>query len=91
MTTTIIILSLVIIVLGYIVYNLLRKNEKCEDIIIFDQKYMKNISEIITFSSEKLKEIDRKGSFESDDEVGFFFKNLKFIQEQIDEFNLLKK
>ena len=34
----------------------------------------------------KLKEIDLRGAFESDDEVGFFFKELKAIQEDINNF-----
>jgi hypothetical protein len=35
----------------------------------------------------KLKQIDHKGSFESDDEIGFFFKEVKNIQATLNEFN----
>ena len=38
------------------------------------------------FPNEKLKEIDAKGSFESDDEVGFFFKHILFIQGELNKF-----
>ena len=30
-----------------------------------------------------MSEIDKKGAFESDDEVGYFFKELKTIMEQL--------
>jgi len=43
------------------------------------------IQQIITFSTERVKTLDSKGSFESDDEVGFFFKELKEIQSVLDD------
>jgi uncharacterized membrane protein YukC len=45
MITTIIILSIFVLVLGFTSYNLLRKNEKCEDIIKSYEDYMINLSE----------------------------------------------
>ena len=74
MVITIIILSLIIVVLSFTTYNLLKKNEKCEDVIKSYENYMTNLSTTIEFSNKKLKEIDSKGTFEGDDEVGFFFK-----------------
>jgi hypothetical protein len=88
MVTIIIILSLIVVVLGFTTYNLLKKNEKCEDIINSYEMYMKNISDTIEFSNKKLKEIDAKGSFESDDEIGFFFKEVKVLQEMLNDFKL---
>ena len=41
-------------------------------------------------SDEKLKKIDQKESFKSDDEVGFFFEQVKKIQEILNEFKLKK-
>jgi hypothetical protein len=49
---------------------------------------MTNLSTTIDFSDKKLKEIDAKGSFESDDEVGYFFKQVKFLQEQLNNFKV---
>jgi|TARA_B100000073_G_scaffold172386_1_gene142572 hypothetical protein len=43
------------------------------------------IQQIITFSTERMKTIDSKGTFESDDEVGFFFKEIKEIQSILDD------
>ena len=43
------------------------------------------IQQIITFSTERMKVIDSKDSFKSDDEVGFFFKEIKEIQSILDD------
>jgi hypothetical protein len=88
MITFIIILSVLVIILSYTSYNLLKKNEKCEDIIKSYENYMINLSNTIDFSDKKIKEVDRKGSFESDDEVGFFFQQLKYLQEQLNNFKV---
>lgn len=88
MVITIIILIFIILLLFFIIFNLLRKNEKCEDIINSYESYMTNLSNTINFSDKKLKEIDAKGSFEGDDEVGFFFKQVKYLQEQLNNFKI---
>ena len=77
-----------VVVLGYTTFNLLRKNEKQEDILMGYMTYLNKFSEIIVYSDKKLKEIDDKGSFESDDEVGFFFQSLKAMQEILNTFNI---
>jgi len=66
MITTIIIsvLSVLVVLLTYTSYNLLKKNEKCEDIIKSYENYMINLSNTIDFSNNKLKEIDRRGTFD---------------------------
>jgi hypothetical protein len=88
MILTIIILSVFVVVLGFTTLNLLKKNEKCEDVIRSYESYMINLSNTIEFSDKKLKEIDSKGSFEGDDEVGFFFKQLLYLQEQLNNFKI---
>jgi uncharacterized membrane protein YukC len=82
------ILSVLVVVLSYTTFNLLRKNEKQEDILKGYMTYLNKFSEIIDYSHKKLKEIDAKGSFESDDEVGFFFQQIKALQEILDTFNV---
>jgi hypothetical protein len=92
MVTTIIlsILSALVVVLFSTSYNLLQKNEKCEDIIKSYENYMINLSNTIEFSEKKIKEIDSKGTFTSDDEVGYFFQQLKYLQEQLNNFKVKK-
>jgi hypothetical protein len=88
MILTIIILLVAVVVLGFTTLNLLKKNEKCEDVIKSYESYMINLSNTIEFSDKKLKEIDSKGTFEGDDEVGFFFKQLLYLQEQLNNFKI---
>ena len=89
-TILIISLSILAVVLLYTTINLLRKNEKAEDIVVGYLIYLDQISKVIEASDEKLKKIDQKESFKSDDEVGFFFEQVKKIQEILNEFKLKK-
>jgi hypothetical protein len=83
-----IILGILVVALGFTTFNLLKKNEKQEDILAGYMEYLNKISGLIEFSDKKLKEVDRKGSFESDDEVGFFFQEIKQIQETLNAFKI---
>ena len=89
-TIIIILLSVVCIILGFTTLNLLRKNEKAEDIVVGYLEYLDKISRVIEAAEAKVKKIDIKGSFESDDEIGFFFKQIKQIQNILNEFQLKK-
>ena len=91
MITTIIILSVLLLTSIFVNINQLRKQEAQTDYIeelensnteyyTFFQKLKTQIGE----SNSKLKQIDRLGSFEADDETGFIFTELRDI---IDELN----
>jgi hypothetical protein len=86
MIETIIILGIMVVILGYTTINLLVKNEKAEDIIVSQQKYISLISEIIKDSEKRIKEIDEKEIFKSDDEIGWFFNELKKIQNILSQY-----
>ena len=88
MIIVIVILSLMVVILGYTTFNLLRKNEKQEDILIGYMSYLNKVSDIIEMSDKKLKEVDARESFKSDDEVGFFFESIKQIQSILNQFNI---
>ena len=88
MILAIIILSIVVVIFGFTTFNLLRKNEKQEDILMGYQTYLNKMSDYIEDASKNLKEIDRKGTFEADDEIGFFFEQVKSIQSVLDSFNV---
>ena len=90
-----IILGLMVVILGYTTFNLLRKLEKQEDILNNQAtilasylSYLNKISDIIELSDKNLKEVDYKGSFKSDDEVGFFFEEIKQIQDTLNQFKV---
>ena len=86
MIITIILLSILVVTLGFTTYNLLKKNEKQEDILAGYMTYLNKISDTIEMSEKKMMEVDAKGSFKSDDEVGFFFEQIKTIQTALNSF-----
>jgi hypothetical protein len=95
MITLAVILGVLVVVLGFTTFNLLKKIEKQEDIIalrdeilVSYQIYLNKVSDIIELSDKKLKEVDYKGSFESDDEIGFFFQSVKQLQETLNVFKI---
>ena len=90
MITTIVTLSVIVLALGYTTFNLLRKFEKQEDILAGYLDYLDKLSRVIEVSDEKLKQIDARGTFESDDEVGFFFQQIKGLQDILNDFQIKK-
>lgn len=83
-----IILGILVVTLGYTTFNLLRKNEKTEDIIISQSEFINGLKKQINDSSDKLSEIDKKGIFEGDDEIGWFFNEIKKIQNDLSQFTI---
>jgi len=57
-----------------LVYFSLRRINQYEGFIIEIQK-------IIEFATTKMKQVDARGHYEADDETGFFFQQLKELQE----------
>jgi uncharacterized protein YaaN involved in tellurite resistance len=80
------VLGLLVVILGYTTFNLLRKNEQAEDIIVSYVDLFEKLSESISYSEKKLEKIDQKGIFQSDDEIGWFFNEVKKIQRTISRF-----
>ena len=73
---------------GFVIWNLLKKSEVAEDIIIGFQEYLQRISAIIEVTDKKITEIDHRGIFENDDDIGTFFNQIKEIQDNINEFKI---
>jgi len=72
-----ILLSIIVLMLGWTTFNLTRKSERLESWI---EDYAQRIQE----TQRVLKEIDNKGTFEADDEIGVTFTAIK---EAVDELN----
>ena len=88
MIILIIILSVLILGLGYVVFNLNRKVIKQESIIEYQVGYLRNVAYLINESKVYVEQLDEKGTFRSDDEVGVFFDFMKEIQETINDYRL---
>ena len=61
--------------------NLIKKNEAMED-------FINKQSDAIAACDTRLKQIDQKGVFYADDEIGWFFGEVKKIQEALNEFRM---
>ena len=66
------------IALSYAVYNLLLKQEQLEDWV---EDYIDRINEV----NRKIRQIDYKGYFEVDDEVGQVFEQIKNEVQSLEE------
>ena len=75
-----IVLGLLVLVEGYVIWNLFRKTELLET-------WVETFTRRIQYIQDDLKVIDSKGHFEADDEVGTIFKQ---IQDTIDQLSDLK-
>ena len=63
-------LGIISIFLSMLVYYSLKRITMYEEVIL-------QINDKIEYVNSQLKLIDEKGTFEADDEVGFFFQELK--------------
>ena len=68
---------LISMVSSILLFYSLRRITQYEELIL-------EIQQVIKFSTEKMKIVDAKGHYESDDETGFFFEQLKQIQLSLD-------
>ena len=88
MTIFVIILIIIVLILGYVSYNLFKKVEQLERIVDSQESYISKFSNSVDFASKRLGEIDEKGTFQSDDEIGWFFESVKTLQSELNDFNL---
>ena len=72
-------LVLLLLCSGYVIYNLYKKYESLESIAQENLEFILSVRARVLSQRSYLKQLDRKGAFESDDEVGIFFKELKKI------------
>jgi uncharacterized membrane protein len=89
MEYVIITLIIVIILLIYGIHNLMIKYETLEDEVLESDTFIETIITPIQKAYLRMKAIDRIGSFESDDETGFIFEEIKSTMELLNKrFNL---
>ena len=74
-----IVLGIFVVVELYIIWNLMRKTELLET-------WIENFTNTIQSVNDKIIEIDGKGYFESDDEVGAIYKQIKQVITELDNY-----
>jgi hypothetical protein len=85
MEYVIVILSIMILALSYMVWNLLKKSEVTEDELEFSQTYIDLAYNSMKNAYERMVRIDRLGSFEADDESGYIFQEIKSAMDELNE------
>jgi hypothetical protein len=90
MVITIVLLSLLLSISVYVNINLLRKFDKLDemaqdsvDALLENEKFLTELRNRIRSQQSYLRQLDRIGSFEADDETGYFFKEMKEIMNDI--------
>ena len=81
-----VILLLLLCVFIYAAIINYKKASAIEERYNFAMRLIKDINNRIDWSGKRLKEIDERGAFKSDDEIGYFFTNVQAIQQILDEF-----
>tara|TARA_A100001011_G_scaffold352774_1_gene393797 strand:+ start:612 stop:908 length:297 start_codon:yes stop_codon:yes gene_type:complete len=74
----IILLGITISFLGVLIFYALRRINNYEEIIL-------NINGKVELINNQLKVIDKNGHFEADDEVGFFFEEIKELNKELQQ------
>ena len=77
----VILLTLSVSISFVAIRNLIKKNEAMED-------FINKQSDAIAACDTRLKQIDQKGVFYADDEIGWFFEEVKKIQDALNEFRM---
>ena len=77
----VILLTLSVSISFVAIRNLIKKNEMMED-------FINKQSDAIAACDARLKQVDQKGVFYADDEIGWFFEEVKKIQEALNEFRM---
>ena len=72
-----ILLGLLVLMEGYVIWNLFRKTELLET-------WVEQFTQRIQSAQNALKEVDSQGYFESDDDVGSVFARIKEIVDELD-------
>jgi len=86
MLTALIVISILLLVSLLVIRNLLLKVEKYEEDNILKEEFIVKFKTMIEEAHKKVKELDSRGAFEADDEVGFFFKELMNVSLGLDAY-----
>jgi len=76
----------IITICGFIIYNLNQKVIKLEQIATQQKIIIDNVAAIVDESNKQLNQVELTEAFKSDDQIGFFFRNLQNIQDSLNHY-----
>lgn len=74
-----IIISTILFIRGF---SMVKKMERMEDILIRYEDTEEETKQVLILMLQQMRDVDIRGSFEADDEVGSVFKELKLLIEK---------
>jgi len=80
------IMIVLVVLLVYFIINLLKKNEKQEEIIDLQETHILSINTLAQTFIEKWNEVDRIGAFRNDDETGVFWNQINQMKDLFKEY-----
>jgi Tfp pilus assembly protein PilO len=83
MITFITLITIIILTSGYVIWNLLKKVEKLEDITGEQSELISTLTSNVIKIDEVITQLDSSGAFESDDEIGTFFEQIKNMRDTL--------
>jgi len=83
MITFITLITIIILTSGYVIWNLLKKVEKLEDITGEQSELISTLTSSVIKIDEVITQLDSSGAFESDDEIGTFFEQIKSMRDTL--------
>lgn len=76
----------ILTIFGYIIWNLNQKVVKLEQIATKQKVIIDSVAAIVEESNKQLAQADLTEAFKSDDQIGFFFRNLQNIQDSLNHY-----
>jgi len=86
----IIILSIVILAIGYALWNQTRKIDAYDETLSLYEGWIQDFATTIEKIDADLNELDSEGTFRADDEVGYFFQAMYSVLKRLEEFKLIE-
>ena len=83
MITFITLITIIILTSGYVIWNLLKKVEKLEDVTGEQSELISTLTSSVIKIDEVITQLDSSGAFESDDEIGTFFEQIKNMRDTL--------
>jgi len=73
-------------IFGYIIWNLNQKVAKLEEIATRQRVIIDSVAAVVDESNKMLNQVELTEAFRSDDQIGFFFRNLQNIQDSLNHY-----
>ena len=76
-TIVLIVLMVLVIFFGYVIYLMSEGMEQLESQVELYTEWYETFIDRLSDASDKMGQVDKRGSFSSDDEIGFAFKTVR--------------